>query len=394
MNPRLGEIAPSLIRALHARKRPGDVDFSLGEPTLRPDPAPFEAALAWVRENGCPYTPNAGTSELRELVAAYHGFPGMEGAASVCITIGSEEAIYLAIKTLLDPAADEALVVEPAYLAYPKLCALEGIRSRAVALDGADGFRPSAAAVLGALRPETRLVVLASPCNPTGRIWPEEDLRALAEGLSARPGPPVWVLSDEVYRELYYTPGPPVSIATLYPHTLVAGSLSKSNALTGLRLGWLIGPPEVIAQAIKIHALVNTAASTFADRVAVSLFRDPASLAAHRPLYAEHRKVLLDLLRRHDMEHVEPEGAFYCMVRLPEAISTDSLAAAEALLEQKRVIAVPGIAFGPASEGWLRLSWVASADDLARGIERMGEFFSEAERPSPPGPLSHKWAMG
>jgi aspartate/methionine/tyrosine aminotransferase len=375
VNPRLAELAPSLIRVLHARKRPGDVDFSLGEPTLRPDAAPFEQALAWVRENGCPYTPNAGTLELRELVAAYHGFPAMGGAESVCITVGSEEAIYLAIKTLLDPAVDEALVVEPAYLAYPKLCTLEGVRSRAVALGAADGFRPSATAVLDALRPETRLVVLASPCNPTGRIWPEAELRALADGLSARRGPPVWVLSDEVYRELYYTPRPPVSMAALYPHTLVAGSLSKSNALTGLRLGWLIGPPPVITQAVKVHALVNTAASTFADRVAVALLRDPASLAAHRPLYAAHRQVLLALLRRHAIDRVEPEGAFYCMVRLPQRLAADSLAAAEALLEQKRVIAVPGIAFGPAAEGWLRLSWVASAEDLERGIAGMAEFF-------------------
>ncbi|HET6762263.1 MAG TPA: aminotransferase class I/II-fold pyridoxal phosphate-dependent enzyme, partial [Longimicrobiaceae bacterium] len=203
MNPALQGIAPSIIRALHARKRPGDVDFSLGEPTLRPDVRPFEAATAWVRDHGCPYTPNAGTTELRELIAAYHGFPGMAAAANVCVTVGSEEAIYLAIKTVLDPAVDECLVVEPAYLAYPKLAALEGVRTRAVALDADDGFRPDAARVLAALRPETRLVVLASPCNPTGRIWPEPELRALAAGLAARPGAPVWVLSDEVYRELY-----------------------------------------------------------------------------------------------------------------------------------------------------------------------------------------------
>ena len=376
MNPALGTIAPSIIRALHARKRPGDVDFSLGEPTLRPDVRPFEAATAWVRDHGCPYTPNAGTAELRELVAAYHGFPGMAAAANVCVTVGSEEAIYLAIKTLLDPAVDECLVVEPAYLAYPKLAALEGIRTRAVALDAEDGFRPDAAAVLAALRPETRLVVLASPCNPTGRIWPEAELRALADGLASRPGAPVWVLSDEVYRELYYTAAPPVSIATLYPHTLVAGSLSKSNALTGLRLGWLVGPADAIAGAVKVHALVNTAASTFADRVAVELFREPGALAAHRPLYAEQRALLLDLLREARIAHVEPEGAFYCMVRLPERLAGDSLAAAERLLDETRVIAVPGTAFGPAGEGWLRLSWVAAPDDLRRGIRAIGEFFA------------------
>src|SRR5215217_4248996 len=132
MNPRLAGIAPSLIRAINARKRDGDIDLCMGEPTLRPDIAPFEAALDVVRREGLPYTPNAGLPELRELIARYHAFPGLAAAANVCVTIGSEEALYLAIKTVLDPARDEALIVEPSYLAYPKLCALEGIRHRAV----------------------------------------------------------------------------------------------------------------------------------------------------------------------------------------------------------------------------------------------------------------------
>lgn len=274
MNPALAGIAPSIIRALNARKRPGDVDLGLGEPTLRPDPRFFEAATEWVRANGCPYTPNAGFAELRAAIAAYHGFPDRGAAENVCITNGSEEAIYLALKAVLDPARDEVLVVEPCYLAYPKLCALEGIRHRTVGLDPEDGFRPDAARVLDALGPRTRMVVLCSPTNPTGRVWPEAELAALAAGLAARPGPPVWVLSDEVYRELYYTPAPPVSIGSLWPHALVAGSLSKSNALTGLRLGWLVGPAEAVAAATKVHQLVNTAASTFSQVVAREVFAD------------------------------------------------------------------------------------------------------------------------
>jgi aspartate/methionine/tyrosine aminotransferase len=376
VNPTLAGIAPSLIRALAARKRPGDVDLGMGEPTLRPDTAPFEAALERVRLDGCPYTPNAGDAALREAVARYHAFPGQGAAANVCITIGSEEALYLAIKTLLDPAADEALVVEPCYLAYPKICALEGVRVRSVALSAEDGFRPSADAVLDALGPDTRLVILNSPCNPTGRVWPEDELRALAGGLAARPGPPVHVLSDEVYRELYYTPARPVSMAALYPRTVTIGSLSKSNALTGLRLGWIVGPDEVIAQAIKVHQLVNTAASTYSQWVALDVFSDLTSLTAHRPLYQEQRALLLDLLREHGLEAAPVEGAFYCLVRLPGHLAANSLAAAERLLDEHRVITTPGIAFGPAGEGWLRLSWVATPEALRTGIERIALFFS------------------
>lgn len=377
MNPVLGGIAPSIIRAINARKRPGDIDLGLGEPTLRPDPRPFDAATAWVRENGLPYTPNAGFATLRAQVAEYVGLPDRAAAENVVITIGSEEALYLALKAAMDPAGDEVLIVEPCYLAYPKLCVLEGIRHRMVALDPADDFRPSAARVLNALGPDTRMIVLNTPNNPTGRVWPESELRALADGLAARPGPPVRVLSDEVYRELYFGEAAPVSIGALWPHALVAGSLSKSNALTGLRLGWLVGDAGTIAAATKVHQLVNTAASTFSQVVAMEIFADRDSLAAHRAHYAERRTMLEGWMREHGLQWAPIEGAFYCMVRLPGHLAADSLAAAEALLERHRVLATPGVAFGDSGEGWMRLSWVAEPDDLRAGIERIAQFFSE-----------------
>lgn len=377
MNPVLDGIAPSLIRALNARKQPGDIDLGLGEPTLRPDPRYFDAATAWVRDNGCPYTVNAGFADLRARIAAYHAIPDRAAAENVCVTVGSEEAIYLAIKAVLDPARDEVLIVEPCYLAYPKLCALEGIRHRTVAMDGEDGFRPDAARVLDALRPGTRMLILNSPANPTGRVWPEAELRALADGLAARPGPPVYVLSDEVYRELYFGAAAPVSIGALWPHSLVAGSLSKSNAMTGLRLGWLVGGTAEMAAAVKVHQLVNTAASTFSQVVARAVFADPANLAEHRAHYTGRRALLQHLLDEHGVPAAPVEGAFYCMVRLPEAWAADSLGAAEALLTRAHVVATPGLAFGDSGEGWLRLSWVAEPDMLAEGVKRIARFFAE-----------------
>jgi aspartate/methionine/tyrosine aminotransferase len=374
MNPHLRAIPPSIIRSISARKRPGDVDLGLGEPTLRPEAAPFEAALAWVRENGCPYTPNAGFPELRERLAAYHPAASSGEAERVCVTVGSEEALYLAIKTVIDPALDEVLIVEPCYLAYAKICMMEGVRHRMVALAGGDGFRPDAGRVLDAVGADTRLVVINSPSNPTGRVWPAAELRALAHGLAARSGPPVHVLSDEVYRELYFTADAAPSIAEWYPGALVAGSLSKSNALTGLRLGWLYGPPEVVAQATKVHQFVNTAASTFSQRVAIEILKDPGALAAHRPRYEESRAVLLDAAARAGLSLLEPEGAFYGFLRLPAHHAADSLRASERLLEEERVVTVPGRAFGESGEGWLRLSWVAPAEALREGLARIGRF--------------------
>ena len=363
MNPRLADLQPSAIRAINARKRPGDIDLGLGEPTLQPALEPFQAALEWVREHGCPYSPNAGFPELRAAIAGRYGAP----EADACVTVGSEEALFLAIKTLVDPQRDEVLIPEPCYPAYPKLCALEGIRVRTVPMAD-DGFAPRADVVLDDVRPGTRLIILASPANPTGRIWPEAELRRLAAGLLQRLGEPVWVLADEVYRELWYTPEAPASMATLYPYTVTTGSLSKCCAMTGLRLGWLVGPPVVIGKAITVHGLINTAAGTFGQRVALEMFAAPALLCTHRPLYVARREVLLAAVREHGLEAVPPDGAFYAMVRVR------GRDAADRLLEEHRVVSVPGYAFGEAARDWLRISWVAPEDQLREGIKRIALF--------------------
>lgn len=378
MNPLLDEIPPSLIRSISERKRRGDIDLGLGEPTIRPDLAPFEAATEWTRRNGSPYSPNAGFLELRELIGRYvSSYAGAPSSADhVCVTIGSEEALYLAIKSVIDPARDEVLIVEPCYLAYPKICLLEGVQHRMVALDGDAGFRPSAEPILEAVAERTALIILNSPSNPTGRVWPAAELKALALGLERVGRSDILILADEVYRELYFTAEPPASIACFHERTLIASSLSKSSSLTGLRLGWLWGPPAVISAATKVHQFVNTAASTFSQRVALEIFRNPDSLGRFRADYQESRKVVLAAADAAEIDLLPPEGAFYGFIRLNERWRGDSLGAGETLLDEKRVVAVPGRAFGESGEGWLRISWVAPQDQLREGIARIGEFLS------------------
>jgi aspartate/methionine/tyrosine aminotransferase len=382
MNPRIAEVPPSIIRSINARKRAGDIDLGLGEPTVAPPLEPFIAALDWTRENGSPYSPNAGFPELRGQIARYLSAEA-EGewaadAENVCVTVGSEEALYLAVKSVIDPARDEVLIVEPCYLAYPKICILEGIRHRTVALDPDDDFAPSAARVLDAMHADTRLVVINSPANPTGRVWPASEVQALTRGLEARRGPPAYLLVDDVYRELHFGPDRPPLAARWYPHTLVAGSVSKSNAMTGLRLGWLAGPADVVEAATKVHQFLNTAATTFSQRVTISLFDTVGALGAHRPLYARSREALLRAAGRNGVELIPPEGTFYAFLRLPASRARDSRAAAEALLEEKRVVAVPGSAFGRSGEGWLRISWVAPEERLVEGLARIGEWAKAA----------------
>lgn len=358
MNPRLTSLEPSLIRELNARKKPGDIDLGLGEPVLSPDPAVLEAGLRWMNDNGCRYSPNLGFLEVRQAVGDYLGLP----AERVCLTNGSQQALYLALFTALDPERDEVLVVEPGYPAYAKIAQMLGLKVRSACLSGESGFAPSASPVLAALRPETRAVVLASPNNPSARIWPRAELERLQAGLENR-----YLVFDEVYRELYYTPEPPARPAM--EQTLVVGGLSKCAALTGLRLGWLGAPADLMPLVLRAHQLMTTACSTYSQRVALELLQ-AGRIGAQRPLYLERRQSLLEALD--GLQAVEPEGAFYCMVKIPG--STGSLEVALQLLEQERVVTVPGVAFG--AEGWLRISWAGDPEDVRFGLERLQRFFS------------------
>lgn len=368
MNPKLAAIEPSVIRAIAAKKTPGSIDLGLGEPTLLPQMRFIESATRWASEFGLKYTANAGDADTRARIAAHYRYPGMAAAENVCLTTGSQEAVYVAIKALLDPAADELLVVEPAYPAYLKLAQLEGIAARAVSMREADGFGYNVEAILAAIGPCTRLIVIGSPANPTGRVLTRAQAQHLARELGARDGAPVWVLHDEIYRELTYV-GDPGYLAAEYPYTIVTNSLSKSNALTGLRVGWALAPSPAIQAIVKTHAWVTSTASTFGQRVALEIFAEPGALREHSAWYARRRGEVVAALRTSRLDFIEPDGAFYVCVRLPRG--TDSVAAAHLLVEERGVVAIPGRIFGSALEGWLRLSFVAALDAFTEGLRRI-----------------------
>lgn len=375
MNPRLADIPPSLIRELNSRKQPGDIDLGLGEPLLRPPGDLLVEAARWLADNGCKYGPNAGGSELRAAIAGRLGYPGLDRPENVCVTCGSQEAIYLAIKTLCDPALHEVLVCEPAYPLYRKIAQMEGVASAAAEMPSEDGFALCARRILERVTTRTRLIVLCSPCNPTGRIAPLAELQALAAGLSDLADPP-YVLVDEAYRELWLGEAPPAALAAHYPRTLIAGSLSKSHALTGLRLGWFLAPAEILALAVKVHQFVLTSASALSQRVALALFSEGGP-PSHRLHYVSQWAAYRTALERHGLVHQVPDGGFYAMVRLPSHLAHDSLQAALDLQARAGVVTIPGVAFGSSSEGWLRTSFVAPADQLDQGAARMARFFAQ-----------------
>lgn len=371
MNPRVGEISGSLIREIAAKRKAGSIDLGLGEPSLLPDAAHLEAAMTYAREHGLRYTVNAGDPVLREMIARHYAYPHLQSAENICITTGSQEAAYAAIKTVLDPSKDELLVVEPAFPSYAKMAALEGVRTRSVAMREEDDFVFDPERILAALTDATRMIVICSPCNPSARVIDRYAVDALAGELFKRSADPIWVLHDEIYREQTFVEDAGY-FASVYPHTIVTNSVSKSNALTGLRLGWAMTPIEIAPQLVKVHAWLTSCADAFAQRVAWSIFATPGALREHAHWYSQRRDQMLEVMEASRLRFIAPEGSFYVCVRLPDDL--DSLRAAHRLADEYDVIAIPGAAFGDCFSRWLRLTWVAPVEALREGVRRIGEF--------------------
>jgi len=326
--------------------------------------------MAYVRANGMRYTVNAGDVALRDAIAKHYGYPQMSGAENVCITTGSQEATYAVIKTLLDPDKDELLIVEPAFPSYAKMATLEGVRVRSVSMQEGDDFAFDAERILAGLTPATKLIVICSPCNPTARVISEREVSRLSDALLSRGGEPVWVLHDEIYREETYIENAGY-FARVYPYTVVTNSVSKSNALTGLRLGWALAPKEVSAAIVKVHAWLTSCTDTFAQQVGLHIFKSRA-LDEHFTWYRDHQRDVVEALEESGLRFIRPEGSFYGCVRLADG--TASLQAAHTLADEYDTIAIPGIAFGASFESWLRLSWVSSIDGVREGLGRIAEY--------------------
>ncbi len=369
MNQRVDRISGSLIREIAAKRRTSSIDLGLGEPSLAPNAAHLEAAMRYVRAHGLRYTVNAGDPHLREAIASHYGYPRLSNVENVCVTTGSQEATFAVIKTLLDPSRDELLVVEPAFPSYAKMATLEGVRVRRVAMTQADDFAFDAQRIIGAVTPATRLIAICSPCNPTGRAIHREAVEALSAALERLPHP-VWVLHDEIYREQTYIDGAGY-FASRYPRTVVTNSVSKSNALTGLRLGWALVPREIAPSLVKVHAWITSCADTFAQQVALDIFTSNG-LREHATWYSERCAQVNEALQRSGLRYIVPEGSFYACVHLGDGV--DSLAAAHRLADECNVIAIPGVAFGECFAQWLRLTWVCPLEQFCEGLRRITQF--------------------
>jgi aspartate aminotransferase len=366
---RLRGIQKSVIRQVFDRARPGSVNLGLGEPDLpTPDVIRREAARVVTEEqNG--YTTHAGLLPLRERVASDYAHLKL-APEQVVVTAGSQEALYLALLTLVDEG-DEVLIPDPGFVAYPTIVRMAGGEPKFYKLPAARDFAFDAEDFRRRLTPRTKVVVCISPSNPTGRVLSRAELAGMAAALE---GSGAYVVSDEIYRDLYFGGERPSSISEFRAErAVVIGGLSKSMSMTGWRLGWLCGDAGVVRGALVLHGYTTTCASTVSQKAALAAWTDEAAAAreAARETFRGRRDYLLGLLSSElSLRAVEPEGAFYTM--LDVSGHGDSMAVAERLLEGG-VITVPGSAFGPEGEGFLRVSFCADLPVIAEGVRRMKE---------------------
>ena len=363
---RLRGIQKSAIRQVFDRALPGSINLGLGEPDLpTPDVVRHEGArVAAEEQNG--YTQHAGLPALRERVAA--DYPQLSlSPEQVVVTAGSQEAMYLALMTLIDEG-DEVLLPDPGFIAYGVITRMAGGRARYYKLPAARGFGFDAEEFRRALTPRTKVVVAISPSNPTGRVLSREDLAEMADALR---GSNAFLVSDEIYRELYYAGERPASPSEFYERTIVVSGLSKSMSMTGWRLGWLCGDAAVVRSALVLHGYVTTCASAVSQKAALAAWTDEAARArdAIRQTFKGRRDFLLARIASElNLRAVAPDGAFYTM--LDTSAHGTSAEVAEKMLAA-RVITVPGGAFGAEAEGFLRLSFCADTPALEEGVRRM-----------------------
>lgn len=363
-------IEKSMIRKISDRAKPGSISLGLGEPDLPTPGVILREAVRVIQEEKNGYTLQAGLPALRELIAS--DYPHLKlSPEQVIVTAGSQEALYLILRTLVEEG-DEVLIPNPGFIAYSMITRMVGGRAKSYSLPAHNDFGFDLDDFRKQTTPRTKVVICISPSNPTGRALTRDDLRGMAEAVAAS-GSGAFIISDEIYRELYYTPERPASISKFYPRTIVVSGLSKSMRMTGWRIGWLAGDESVIRAALVLHGYVVTCASSISQKAALAAWTDEAATSRMemRAIFLRRRDHLLRLLRNElGLRCVTPDGAFYAMIDV--SAYGDALRVAEAGL-QHGVVTIPASAFGSEGEGYLRISFCADEERLAEGVRRLGE---------------------
>jgi len=374
-------------KALKAAGRPV-IGFGAGEPDFPTPDYIVEAAVAACRDPRYHhYTPVAGLPELRAAIAAKtKRDTGYEvDGNQVLVTNGGKQAVYNAFAALLDPG-DEVLLIAPYWTTYPEVIKLAGGVPVEVITDETSGYLAGVADLEAARTERTKVLMFVSPSNPTGAVYPPEQVAAIGHW-AAEHG--LWVVTDEIYEHLVYGDARNESIATAAPElgdrVVVLNGVAKTYAMTGWRVGWMIGPADVVKAATNLQSHSTSNVSNVAQVAALAAVSgDLSAVAAMRTAFDRRRRTIVGLLG--DIPGIvcpEPQGAFYVYPSvkgllgkpLHGKVSTSSAELAAVILDEAEVAVVPGEAFG--TSGYLRLSYALGDDDLAEGIGRIAKLVAD-----------------
>jgi aspartate aminotransferase len=365
------------------------IGFGAGEPDF---PTPEEIVAAAVAACGDPkmhhYTPAGGLPELKEAIAAktrrdssYDVDP-----AQVLVTNGGKQAVYEAFATLLDPG-DEVLLPAPYWTTYPEAIKLGGGVPVEVATDESTGYLASVDQLEAARTERTKMLLFCSPSNPTGAVYPRAQVEAIGRW-AVEHG--VWVLTDEIYEHLVYdgaqAPSMPVVVPELAGRCVVVNGVAKTYAMTGWRVGWLIGPADVVKAATNLQSHATSNVANVSQAAALAALRgDLSAVTMMREAFDRRRRTMVRMLQEiPGVECPEPLGAFYCFPSVKGVLgrsirgrsAATSAELAELVLEEADVAVVPGEAFG--APGYFRMSYALGDDDLVEGVGRLAKLLGEA----------------
>ena len=368
---RFDDIELSLIRQINALATPLSLNLGIGEPNIEPDASLREMAARAIREDSWHYTPNAGTMELRRAIASTIDRE-LDPKTNVCVTAGTEEALYSIMQAFVE-GGDEVIIPNPGFVAYDTIARLCGAEVVSYRLEP-ENWSIDFGSLESALSPKTKIVIVNSPSNPTGGVIDEASMERLATLSKERD---FLIISDEVYREIHYDSRPP-GMWGRSPNAIVVNGLSKSHSMTGLRIGWALADERLLPVIVKAHQYIATCASSVAQRLAEMILTDTAWneawLTQMRARFLEQRDAAVFAVRQElDTPVSPPPGAFYLFVPIPRR---NSLETAKSLATEAAILTIPGIAFGSAGEGFLRISYAASTETIASGIERIGRYLN------------------
>ncbi|QHQ60508.1 aminotransferase class I/II-fold pyridoxal phosphate-dependent enzyme [Anaerocolumna sedimenticola] len=371
------DIQPSGIRKFFdiVSEMKDAISLGVGEPDFDTPWHIREEGIYSLEKGRTFYTSNAGLKDLkieicnylnRRFGLRYH--PDHE----TIVTIGGSEAIDIALRAMLDPG-DEVLIPQPSYVSYLPCVTLAGGKPVIIELKAANQFRLTKEELLDAITDRTKVLIMPFPNNPTGAIMEKEDLEDIVKIVEEKD---IFVLSDEIYSELTYGKKH-VSIAEfpgMKERTILINGFSKSYAMTGWRLGYAVGPAIIIEQMVKIHQFAIMCAPTTSQYAAIEALRNGDSdVETMRDAYDQRRRYLIHAFREMGLECFEPYGAFYVFPCI-KSLGMTSDEFATTLLKEEKVAVVPGTAFGECGEGFLRISYAYSIENLKIAIERMERF--------------------